>query len=189
MGFVSATCSLPPSTLFRPCLHSSAPSLPLGIELTHGSFWQQPASSPALRHGSVAPGSCGCLLAPTAPCTCLVAALAVRRAECKHMQYRQPLQTGHTHSLCAKAIRAHACAPTHTQSARHAHASVHTHTSSVRVFVGCRQVQSPRTEGMKAQRACAPAACGWSPVTTLSCLLVLSGPTRTASWRIWTRLG
>ena len=93
----------------------------------------------------------------------------------------------HTLSLCKSYTCT--CVCTHTQSARHAHTSMHTNTSSVCVFVGCRQVQSPRTEGMKAQRACAPAACGWSPVTSLSCLLVLSGPTRTASWRIWTRLG
>lgn len=86
------------------------------------------------------------------------------------------------HALYAKAVHAHPCTHTHSQPGMHAQAG--THTSSVCVFVGCRQVQSPRREGVKCL-----AACGWSPGTTLSCLLVLSGPTRTASWRIWTRLG
>lgn len=181
------------SYLQPPSEHSLSPAYthqlhpsPWDLSLHMALFWQQLASSLAVRHGAVAPGSCGSLLAPAALCTWLVAALAVCRAVCEHMHYRQPLQAGHTHSLYAKR---HTCTCVCTHTHTHNQPGMHTHTSSVCVFVGCRQLRSPRTKGMKAQRACAPDACGWSPVTTLSCLLVFSGPTRTASWRIWTRLG
>lgn len=91
---------------------------------------------------------------------------------CDHTVLAVPADIPHT--LC----KDHTCTGVHTAS-----------TSLVPVLVGCRQAESPRMEGTKAQRVCAPAACGWSPVITLSCLLVLPGPMRTASWRIWTRLG
>lgn len=86
-------------------------------------------------------------------------------------------------AVCAHAVLAAPAEPTHTLcKGTGVHAAS---TSLLPVLGGCRQVQSPGMEGTKAQRA----PCGWSPVTTLSCLLVLPGPTRTASWRIWTRLG
>lgn len=64
------------------------------------------------------------------PCMWIVAAC---RAKCKHIQCRQPLQIGHTLSLCKSSTCIRVC--THMQSAMHAH------TPSVCVFVSCRQEQ------------------------------------------------
>jgi len=99
----------------KPCLQLLAPSLSLGTELTHGSFWQQPAGSPAPKHRAVAPGSCGCPLAPAAPCT----GLCTEHAQHRHQITESLLQTGHARSLHTKAIRAHACAHTRSQPGVH----------------------------------------------------------------------
>lgn len=122
----------------------------------------------ALTLGAEAPGACGRVLTRGSWSTVCAQDSARARAVQPGTTDRVP--------LCKSHASTRVC--THTPSARREH-----------VTGRCACRLQARMEGVKAQKACAPAARGWSPVTALSCLLVLSGPTRTASWRIWTRLG